>query len=147
MDNQIPKAPNLAMAASKFRELMGDNPNQATQIMTALGVVKHAKEGSYEQYCLMCSSLGIEPGTEQQWDAHDKTLLRKLIAASLKSNLPNCPITAEDIDELLTLSVDSKNKLDAGKAMIKIIMKAYGASDDVEKSWADLGQAALNLFM
>lgn len=147
MTEQIPKAPNLAVAASKFKELMGENPSQATQIMTALGVVKHAKEGSYEQYCLMCSSLGIDPGTEEQWDAHDKSLLRQLIAASLKQNLPACNVTAADIDKLLELSVDSKNKLEAGKAMIQIIMKAYGASSDVEKSWADLGQAAMNLFM
>lgn len=138
------KAPSMPQAMAKIKDLMGENPTQATQIMTALGVVKHAKEGSYDQYCLMATSLNIEPADESRWKAHDKTVLRELIAASLATNLPGNKLTAKDIDDLLIAS-DNPNKLQAVKGMLSIIVRGLGASDDVAASWVNLGMAALNL--
>lgn len=141
----IPKAPDLFSATAKVKQVLADNPTQATQIMTAIGVFKKAKQGGYNQYKLLCSSLGVEPASQERYEAHDKAIFRELISAQLAVNMPNANLTPADIDLILQKS-DGSDPLEAGKAILEVVMKGLGAQNDVIKSWTDLGAAALNLF-
>lgn len=143
MNTELPKAPSIAEAGLKIKGLMEQNPDQASQILLSLGAIKHAQEG-YDQYCLIAENLDVKPASKEQWDAHDKTIFRPLIAASLTRNLPGMHFSEQDMEELISAS-EMESKTAAAKKIMEIIMRSLSANEEVAQSWTKLGLAALNL--
>lgn len=143
MSTEIPKAPSIAEAGMKIKGLMEQNPDQASQILLSLGAIKHASEG-YDQYCLIAENLGVEPAPKEKWEAHDKSIFRPLIAASLTKNLPGMHFSEQDMEELIQAS-EMDSKMMAARKIMEIIMRALSANEEVAQSWTKLGLAALNL--
>lgn len=146
IDAKIPAPPTLAEAAFNIKDVMKSNPQQATQIMTALGVVKNAKRGSYQQYVQLCKPLNVQPISEERWAAHDKSGFKQLIAASIAQNLPGCKLEEGDLERILDAS-SGDDPMQAGGTILGIVLKRLNATSDVTKQWIDLGEAALNLVL
>jgi hypothetical protein len=144
--NSIPQAPNLVDARGILKEAMTQYPKQAEQILTALGAAKKAKQEGYESYAALCDELGVEPIGEALWGTTPiKEVMRPVVAASLKANLPGVDISASDV-ELLLDATSMPSKRAAAARITEIVMKVLlGAPSEKVQSWAGLAKAAATL--
>lgn len=140
----LPDAPGIAEAGNLLKKAMDQYPDQAAQILTAMGTVKNARTENYDAYVAMCEQLDVEPVDEERWAEHDKSVLKPLVVASLKKNLPFAKVSDSDIEALLD-AAGEKSKQKSVKAAGKILLGALGADPEKSQAWGKLASAAANL--